>query len=112
MTICLVLENPNESVAQFEQVMTHLSESGPMPPEGLIFFAAGPANGGLRAISVWNSRQDMERFFTDRLGAAYAAAELSDEAVVCSTFDVHLHFAGGARVLAGVVPPTVAPASA
>lgn len=95
MTICLVLDNPNESVAQFEQVMGHLSETGTMPPEGLIFFAAGPANGGLRAISVWNTPRDMERFFTDRLGAAYATADLSNEGVVRSTFDVHLHLAGG-----------------
>ena len=96
MTICLVLDNPNESMEQFEQVMSNLSESGPLPPEGAIFFAAGPANGGLRAVSVWNSPQDMERFFTDRLRAAYAAAGLSDEGVVRSTFDVQLHFAGTA----------------
>lgn len=94
MTICLVHDNPNESMEQFEQVMQHLSETGPVPPAGLIFFAAGPANGGLRAISVWDNPQAMELFFTDRLGAAYTAANLTDDAIVRSTFDVHLHFAG------------------
>lgn len=52
MAICLMVDNADETAEQFETVMEHLSESGPVPPDGASLLTAGPANGGWRVISV------------------------------------------------------------
>ncbi len=54
MAICLIVDNAEESREQFETVMEHLSQSGPVPPTGADLLIAGPADGGWRVISVWD----------------------------------------------------------
>ena len=53
-------------------------------------------------ISVWDSEEARDRFFAERLQAAYAQAGLSMDAVKRTTFDVHTLVAGG---LTGVLQP-------
>ena len=67
MAICLMVDNADETAEQFETVMEHLSESGPIPPDGASLLTAGPANGGWRVISVWDSPESLQRFFGERL---------------------------------------------
>jgi hypothetical protein len=43
------------------------------PPEGLIFHAAGPIDGGWGIIDFWESREHFDRFQESRLGPAMAA---------------------------------------
>lgn len=42
------------------------------PPEGLIFHAAGPIEGGWGIIDFWESREHFDRFQESRLGPAMA----------------------------------------
>lgn len=89
MTICLITNNPNETVEQYEQVMSHLQESGPVPPQGARLLIAGQGPDGWRAISVWDDRKALRRFFHGRLTAAYHAARVSPEATGQETFEIH-----------------------
>jgi hypothetical protein len=89
MAICLILENPNQTQEQAEQVLAHVRSTGPVPPEGGRLMVAGPANPGWRVISVWNSDEARERFFAERLAPAYSAAGLSLDGVKRTQFDVH-----------------------
>ena len=43
------------------------------PPEGLIFHAAGPIEGGWGIIDFWESREHFDRFQESRLGPALAS---------------------------------------
>lgn len=48
------------------------------PPEGLIFHAAGPIEGGWGVLDFWESRELFDRFFGERI--APAIEELGDRA--------------------------------
>jgi hypothetical protein len=94
MSICLIVENPDQSQEQAEQVMAHVRSTGPFPPEGARLMLAGPANPGWRVISVWDSQAALERFFAERLSGAYDEAGLSLNTVKRTLFDVHTLIAG------------------
>lgn len=40
---------------------------GNAPIEGLILHAAGPSARGVHSLDVWESKEDSERFFADRM---------------------------------------------
>ena len=89
MAICMIVENDVQSEEQALQVMTHLRGTGPVPPEGARLVVAGPAEPGWRVISVWDSAEARDRFFTERLAAAYEDAGLSLDNVSRTQFEVH-----------------------
>ena len=89
MAICLITNNPNETAEQYEEVMSHLRDSGAVPPDGARLLIAGPVPNGWRAISVWDDPQALQRFFAGRLTAAYHAASVSPDATTQETFDIH-----------------------
>ena len=94
MAICLIVENPEQSLEQAEQVMTHVRSTGPFPPEGARLMLAGPASPGYRVISVWDSNDARERFFSERLAPAYKEAGLSLDSIKRTVFDVQTLVAG------------------
>ena len=102
MAICLIVENPEQSQEQAEQVLAHVRGTGPVPPEGARLMLAGPADPGYRVISVWDSDEARERFFADRLAPAYKEAGLSLDSIKRTVFDVHTLVAGD---LTGVLQP-------
>jgi hypothetical protein len=102
MAICMIVENPDQSDAQAEQVLAHVRSTGPVPPEGARLMLAGPASRGWRVISVWDSPEARDRFFAERLTPAYEAAGLSFDSVRRTQFDVHVLQAGD---LTGVPQP-------
>lgn len=102
MAICLIVENPEQSQEQAEQVMAHVRSTGPFPPEGARLMLAGPANPGYRVISVWDSDEARERFFAERLAPAYQEAGLSFETIKRTVFEVQTLVAGD---LTGVPQP-------
>lgn len=102
MAICLIVENPDQSREQAEQVMAHVRGTGPFPPDGARLMLAGPANPGWRVISVWESDDARERFFAERLAPAYTEAGLSFDSVRRTLFDVHTLATGD---LTGVSQP-------
>lgn len=96
MTTCLIVDNADETKEQFERVMAHLGESGPIPPAGARLLVAGPAEGSWRVISVWDSPEAMQRFFGERLAPAYGKAGLSLDGASRATFEVHTVVQSGA----------------
>ncbi len=47
--------------------------AGDEPVKGLIVHAAGPSDGGIRSIDVWETKEDSDRFFKERLMPAMAS---------------------------------------
>ena len=94
MAVCQIVENPELTQDQWEELSAHLRTTGPVPPEGLRLMLAGPADPGWRVITVWDSEETRDRFFTERLTAAYEAAGLSFANVKRTLFDVHTLTAG------------------
>lgn len=102
MAICLIVENPDQSQQQADQVMAHVRGTGPVPPDGARLMLAGPADPGFRVISVWNSQEALEQFFAERLAHAYEVAGLSLDSVKRTLFEVRMLVAGD---LTGVPRP-------
>ena len=102
MAICLIVDNPNQSAEQADQVMAHVRGTGPVPPDGARLMLAGLADPGYRVISVWDSQEALERFFAERLAPAYEAAGLSLDSVERTLFEVRVLVAGD---LTGVPQP-------
>ena len=63
------------------------------PPDGLIFHASGPVDGGWGALDFWESREKFDRFAAERIGPATAAIGL-EAAPEVHEFPVHEHFPG------------------
>lgn len=41
--------------------------AGDSPVQGLILHAAGPSAGGVHSLDVWETKEDAERFFAERM---------------------------------------------
>ena len=80
MAIGHIFEHPTGSKEDYARVMEHVRGSGPVPPDGARLVLSGPAEPGWRVITVWDSREDVDRFFAERLRPAYehAGLELDD----------------------------------
>jgi hypothetical protein len=94
MAICNIAEDPTQSTEQFEQIAAHVRGTGPVPPEGARLVLSGPASPGHRVITVWDSREARDAFFSERLGPAYESAGLSLERVEHTEFEVDMLVAG------------------
>jgi hypothetical protein len=94
MAICQIVENPDQTEEQADQVFAHLRSTGPFPPEGNRLVVTGPANPGWRVISVWDSEEDRDRFFSERLAPAYKQAGLSLDSIQRTQFEVSRLTAG------------------
>ena len=57
MTICLITTNPQETAEQYQTVMSHVRDSGPVPPEGARLLIAGQGPEGWRTVSVWDDAE-------------------------------------------------------
>ncbi len=94
MAIATIIEHPGQSQAQAEQIQAHVRSTGPVPPDGARLVIAGPANPGWRVITVWDSAEDRERFYTERLTPAFEQASLSFSDTERTQFDVQMLVAG------------------
>jgi hypothetical protein len=94
MAFCQIVENPEQTGEQAEQVFSHVRSTGPVPPEGARLMIAGPATQGWCVISVWDSEQARDQFFADRLAPAYEAAGLSMGSIKRTVFDIQALAAG------------------
>ena len=71
MPIAMLVDNPQGSQEMYDKVRAQM---GLDAPAGGIFHAAGPSpNGGWRVIEVWDSEEDAQKFFKERLGPALEA---------------------------------------
>jgi hypothetical protein len=87
--LCLVVDVPGETRAQFEAVMAHLADSGPVPPAEARLLVSGERPGGWQTVSVWESEEAIGRFFEERLGPAYRAAGVTVDESRREMFAVH-----------------------
>ena len=79
MPIAMLVDNPEGTQEVYDKVREKLGLSD--KPAGGIFHVAGPSpNGGWRVIEVWDSREDAERFFKERLTPAFEAVGLPGRA--------------------------------
>jgi hypothetical protein len=102
MAYCVISDNPTGSAELYEQVMQRVAASGEMPPQGAIFQVAGPADGGWRVISVWESREAQERFRDELLIPALDDVGVSRDNMTWSDFEAHSFLAGD---LSGAAQP-------
>src|SRR6188472_2848050 len=101
MAICNIIDDADRGAQEYERITAHVRGSGPTPPEGCPLVLLGSE----RAITVWDSPEDRDRFLAERLAPAYAAVGRSLNEVTGSQFDVDLLVAGD---LAGMAPQPVA----
>jgi hypothetical protein len=94
MPYCAIIENPDAGRGQFEQINAHLRDTGAFPPDGQQLLIAGPADRGWRVISVWDSEEALERFYTEGLPAACTAVDIRYDRMTRTTFEVHTLVAG------------------
>ncbi len=94
MAICVVADNPKGNRETYEGVIQRVFKGSDFPPAGAIFQVAGPAEGGWRVISVWDSREDFERFAQEHLQPAWAEVGVSRDDVSFSIFEAHSFMAG------------------
>jgi hypothetical protein len=75
MPVAMLVDNPNVTQELYDRVREHL---GLDAPAGGIFHAAGPSpGGGWRVIELWDSEDDAQRFFAERLGPAFEAVGIT-----------------------------------
>ena len=97
MAICNIIDDPHRSAGERDRIRTHVRGSGPTPPEGCRLVLLGAD----RAITVWDSPEDRDRFLAERLAPAYQAVGRSLDEVTRSQFEVDMLVAGD---LAGLAP--------
>jgi hypothetical protein len=61
------------------------------PPDGLIFHASGPVDGGWGVLDFWQSRAHFDRFAAERIAPAMVAIGAAGAPEV-HEFAVHEHF--------------------
>jgi hypothetical protein len=96
MAICNIIDDPGRTAEQHELITAHVRGSGPTPPQGCRLALLGRE----RAITVWDSPEDRDRFLADRLAPAYEAVGHSLNEVTRMQFDVEMLVAGDLAGLA------------
>lgn len=94
MAYCQIVENPDSTQEQFEQVSAHVRATGPVPADGQRLLIAGPGEPGWRVISVWDSEEAMGRFNAERLAPALREAGVPVDRMTRTIFEVHTLIAG------------------
>lgn len=61
------------------------------PPDGLLFHASGPVDGGWGVLDFWESREHFDRFAAERIGPAMAEVGAT-AAPEIHEFPVHEYF--------------------
>jgi hypothetical protein len=97
MAICNIIDDPHRSNDEWERISEHVRGSGPVPAEGCRLAVLGRE----RAITVWDTPEDRDRFLAERLAPAYQAVGLSLDEVARTEFEVEYVVAGD---LAGIAP--------
>jgi uncharacterized protein YbdZ (MbtH family) len=76
MAIGLIIDTPGGTQAQYDQVHNEVAPDN-RRTTGLLYHAAGPIPGGWRVVEIWDSREALDRFFEEKLGAALQRANIS-----------------------------------
>ncbi len=86
MAIGFLLEFAGATSDQYDRTLARLELGGKLPSGGR-FHIAGPTDDGFRVVDVWETQDDFDRFFEEKLGAALQAEGMP--APTISTWPVH-----------------------
>jgi len=85
MAIGVIFSAAGVTQAQYDQVLKEVMPGNKLAP-GMLYHVGGPAQNGWRVFEVWESRDAMDRFFHDKLGAALQKANVNAQP---EFFEVH-----------------------
>jgi hypothetical protein len=77
MPTAVLMEIPGVTQEQYDRAMEALELDG--MPEGGILHIAAPMEGGWRVLDVWESQEQFERFYQDKLAAALTKAGIPQD---------------------------------
>ena len=78
------------TVEQFDQLQAVIDPDA-NPPDGLVFHASGPVEGGWGVLDFWESRPHFDRFAAERIGPSLAAIGATGVQPEVHEFPVHEH---------------------
>lgn len=79
MAVALLIEFPGVTQQQYDKVQDTLGLKGPETwPSGMILHVAGPTAKGWQVLDVWESREQFDRFVTERLARAVREAGMPE----------------------------------
>ncbi len=67
MAIALIMEFHGGTIEQYDAAIEALQLNGRVP-QGGIFHVAGPMDGGIRIVDVWESQDLVDTFMRERMG--------------------------------------------
>jgi hypothetical protein len=92
MAVGIRLKLEGGTAEQIDRLNAEIDPDG-NPPDGLIFHASGPVEGGWGVLDFWESRAHFDRFAAERIGPAMAAIGLAGGGPPeIHEFPVHEHF--------------------
>jgi hypothetical protein len=91
MAVGIRLKLTGVTAEQMDQINASIDPHG-NPPDGLIFHASGPVDGGWGALDFWESRGHFDRFAAERIGPAVATIGGAAGAPDIHEFPVHEYF--------------------
>jgi hypothetical protein len=94
MSILAIIVNRTETIQTQQHVHRRLRDNGELPPAGLIFQVASPADPGYQVITVWDSLASFSRFRDERLRPALEAEGVPPEHLTTTTFETASYMAG------------------
>jgi hypothetical protein len=104
MAVLMILEVEGGTTEQYDRVDELLGViSAENAPEGLISHTAGLTDTGLFVADVWESPQDIDRFFETKLGAALQGAGVQPAPPRILPVHNHLHGSGSEEAVIVVV---------
>jgi len=74
MTVGIRIKLAGINQDQFDQIRASVDPDN-NPPDGLLYHASGPIDGGWGVIDFWASREQFDRFAQERIGPAVAAVD-------------------------------------
>ena len=100
MSILTITVNHTDPIQAQQKVHRRLHPAGEVPPEGLVFQVASPADPGYQVICVWDSLRSFARFRDERLRPALEAEGVPSEHLTTTVFEVASYLAGSAAAAA------------
>jgi len=91
MTVGIRFKLAGVTAEQFDQ-LNKVIDPDKNPPDGIIFHASGPVEGGWGVLDFWKSREHFDRFTEERIGPALAAIGATGMQPDIHEFPVHEHF--------------------
>jgi hypothetical protein len=91
MAVGIRLKLDGGTSEQIDRLNAQIDPDG-NPPDGLIFHASGPVDGGWGVLDFWESRAHFDRFAEARIGPAMAAIGATGQPPEVHEFPVHEHF--------------------